>query len=149
MTQQTLDQMQTIAEVHAGSTQLKMTRTQRLERWAELLKKHPYRMLTALEGTEHCPLPERNTLRADGSPISVAFEDTVLRDEGMADESYGEAKGFFELTDEQLHEIICNCHVGASIEAFRAANYVRAAIEGRGFLAGLRQYIVVDFWFPM
>jgi hypothetical protein len=57
----------------------------------------------------------------------------------LADDSYGEAKRFFELTDNQLHEIVCYCHVGASMQSSRAARCVRAAIDGRGFLAGLRQ----------
>jgi hypothetical protein len=116
-----------------------MTRTQRLERWAQLLEREPNRILTALEGTEHRPLPERDTMRMNGSPISVAYNDAILRNEGMADDSYGEAKRFFELTDNQLHEIVCYCHVGLAMQASRAAQWVRRAIEGRGFVAGLRQ----------
>jgi hypothetical protein len=134
-----MDQMHTVAEVHIDPTKLGMTRTQRLERWAELLERQPDRILTALEGTEHRPLAERNTMRVNSSPISVAFEDAILRDDGLADDSYGEAKRFFELTDNQLHEIVCYCHVGASMQSSRAARCVRAAIDGRGFLAGLRQ----------
>jgi hypothetical protein len=49
-------------------------------------------------------------MRGDGSPISVAFEDPVLRAAGLENDNYGEAKRFFELTDGQLHEIICYCH---------------------------------------
>jgi hypothetical protein len=139
MKHQTLDQMQTIADVHQDPTRLGMTRTQRLERWAELLEDKPHRILTALEGTEHRPLPERHAMRANCSPISVAFEDTVLRNEGLANDSYGEAKRFFELTDKQLHEIVCYCHVGASMQSSRAAQCVRWSVQGRGFLAGLRQ----------
>lgn len=119
MKHQTLDQVQAIAAVNADPTQLGMTRTQRLERWAELLKMHPCRTLTALEGTEHRPVAERDTMRAEGSPISVAFEDTALREEGLADDSYGEAKRFFELTDRQLHEVVCYCHVGAPNAGFQ------------------------------
>jgi len=149
MKHQTLDQVQAIAAVNADPTQLGMTRTQRLERWAELLKMHPCRTLTALEGTEHRPVAERDTMRAEGSPISVAFEDTALREEGLADDSYGEAKRFFELTDKQLHEVVCYCHVGASMQASRAANCVRAAIERRGFFGGLRQIFGMHFGFPV
>jgi hypothetical protein len=71
----------------------------------------------------------------------VAFNDRILRAEGLADDSYGEAKRFFELTDNQLHEIVCYCHVGASMQASRAAQGVRAAIERRGFFAGLRKFL--------
>ena len=138
MRHQTMDQLHTAAEVHIDPTQLAMTRTQRLERWAELLDRQPGRSLSALAGTEYRPLPERAAMRADGSPISVAFDDPLLRSEGLKDDSYGEAKRFFELTDGQLHEIVCYCHVGAMMQANRAAHCVRSAIEGRGFFAGLR-----------
>lgn len=107
MKHQTLEHLHTVAEVRPDLQHLEMTRTQRLQRWAELLDFQPYRTLAALEGTEHRPQVERNTMRAAGSPISVAFEDTVLRDAGLSDDSYGEAKRFFELTDNQLHEIVC------------------------------------------
>jgi hypothetical protein len=138
MKHQSLDELHAVAEVRPGLHPA-MTRTQRLERWAELLERQPHRTLTALEGTEHRPLPERETMRVNGSPISIAFADTILRDDGLASDSYGEAKRFFELTDNQLHEIVCYCHVGTSMPSSRAAHCVRTAIEGRGFFAGLRQ----------
>lgn len=139
MKHQSLEQLHIVAEVRPDLLHPAMTRTQRLERWAELLERRPDRTLTALEGTEHRPLSERDTMRVNDSPISVAFEDTVLREDGLAEDSYGEAKRFFELTDSQLHEIVCYCHVGSSMQASRAAHCVRAAIEGRGFFAGWRR----------
>jgi hypothetical protein len=125
--------------------QLGMSRTHRLERWAVLLEENPQRILTALEGTEHRPMLEREKMRAEGSPIAVAFSDEILREEGLADDSYGEAKRFFELTDNQLHEIVCYCHVGTSMQSSRAAHCVRRAIKGRGFMAGLRQLLGIRF----
>jgi hypothetical protein len=74
-------------------------------------------------------------MRMDGSPISIAFNDDILRKEGLADDSYGEAKRFFDLKDDQLHEIVCYCHVGLAMQASRAAHCVRTAI---GFIPGLR-----------
>jgi hypothetical protein len=105
-----------------------MNRTQRLERWLELLEREPGRSLAALHGTEYRQPPERDVMRHDGSPLSVAFDDPVLREEGLANDTYGEAKRFFELTDNQLHEIVCYCHVGDVMQASRAAYCVRAAI---------------------
>lgn len=144
MRHQTLDQLHAVAEVQLDLTETglrptEMTRTQRLERWAELLEQQPGRILAALEGTEHRPPPDRDVMRGDGSPISVAFDDPTLRAEGLEGDNYGEAKRFFELNDHQLHEIVCYCHVGATMHAGRAAQCVRAAIEGRGFFAGLRE----------
>lgn len=78
-------------------------------------------------------------MRDDDSPLAVAFEDTILRAQGLRDDTYGEAKRFFELTDWQLHEIVCHCHVGATIRARWAASRVRTVMSERlGFFAWLR-----------
>ncbi|TGQ78485.1 hypothetical protein EN849_32590, partial [Mesorhizobium sp. M2D.F.Ca.ET.206.01.1.1] len=53
MKHQTLDQLQAIAEVNASVPAPRMTRTQRLQRWADLLGENPSRCLAALTGTEH------------------------------------------------------------------------------------------------
>jgi len=127
MKHQTLDQLHAVAEVITAKPV--MSRTQRLVRWAKLLEAEPSRLLTALTGTEYRAPADRNVMRGDGSPISVALADPILRDEGLKGDCYGEAKRFFELTDHQLHEIVCYCHVGAVMQASRAALSVRAAID--------------------
>jgi hypothetical protein len=108
-----------------------MGRVQRLERWAQLLEREPGRSLAALHGTEYRPPLERDAMRCEGSPLSVAFNDPELREQGLSNDTYGEARRFFEVSDDQLHEIVCYCHVGDSMMASRAAYCVRAAIEGR------------------
>lgn len=128
MRHQTLDQLHAVAKVHRDPTPPAMDRTQRLERWSILLERQPNRLLTALTGTEYRLSPERDVMRGDGSPISVAFEDPILRDEGLKDDTYGEAKRFFELSDDELHEIVCYCHVGETMRSSWAALSVRAAI---------------------
>ncbi|MER9328571.1 hypothetical protein [Mesorhizobium sp. M0488] len=138
MKHQTLDQLQTIAKVEPLSTYPIMSRQQRIERWAELLEKVPERRLRALTRTEHLERKRRDASRCEGSPISVAFEDPVLRVEGLRDDSYGEAKRFFELTDWQLHDIVCSCHVGTTFRGEWAAARVRRTIGGNKFLKWLR-----------
>jgi hypothetical protein len=137
MKHQTLDQLQSVADIHIEPLRARMNRSQRLERWAELLERRPNRVLASLPGTEYRPMLERNVMRSDGSPLTVAFEDPVLREEGLRDDSYGEAKRFFELTDRQLHEMVSFCHVGFSLQSSRAAYSVRKAIKDRGFMAAL------------
>lgn len=140
MKHQTVDQLNAVADVHAEATHLLATRGQRLERWAELLEQNPDRCLGALAGTEYQPPEARDKMRSAGSPITVAFEDPVLRALGLQDDTYGEARRFFDLTDLQLHEIVCRCHVGDTMRARWAASRVRAATSARlGFLAWLRQ----------
>ena len=60
-------------------------------------------------------------MRADDSPISVAFEDAVLRAEGLSDDTYGEATRFFDLSNRELHNIVCYCHLGRTMTAETAA----------------------------
>jgi hypothetical protein len=134
MKHQSRDELQNVADITTEPQHSLMDRRQRLERWLKLLKRDPNRSLVALAGTEYRALRERNLMRADGSPLSVAFEDTMLREEGLRNDTYGEAKRFFEVSDAQLHEIICYCHVGDTMMASRAAHCVRSATKGPVFL---------------
>ena len=138
MKHQTLNQLLSIAEVHPEPTHVSMTRNQRLERWAELLERNPDRALAALEGTERQSREARHVCRASDSPITVAFEDPLLRAEGMQNDTYGEAKSFFELSDWRLHEIVCDCRTGSTMQASRAARQVRKAVGG-GWASWLRK----------
>lgn len=145
MQHKTPEQLQRIASVYPDQTRPAMTRSGRLERWAELLERQPTRRLGTLPGTEYQPSDTRDTMRSIGSPLSVAFEDPVLRAEGLTSDTYGEAKRFFELADRQLHNIICYCHHGVAMTAETAAHHVRAAIDGSGnsgMFARLREAIV-------
>jgi hypothetical protein len=107
-----------------------MARSERLARWAELLERDPARRLNSLTGTEYQPEDIRDRMRGNSSPVSVAFDDPVLRSAGLAGDTYGEAKRFFELTDRQLHDIVCYCHHGVTMTAGTAARHIRAAADG-------------------
>ena len=145
MQHKTQEQLQRVAAVYPNEPRPAMTRTQRLERWAELLDREPRRYLSTLSGTEYQLGEARDAMHSVGSPFSVAFDDPVLRAEGLTGDSYGDAKRFFELTDRQLHNIVCYCHLGASISAEATARHVRAAINGSGdagMIAWLRGTLV-------
>jgi hypothetical protein len=89
-------------------------------------------------GTEHMDPAERDKIRCADSPISVAFEDPVLRAQGLANDTYGEAKRFFELTDQQLHRIVCYCHHGLRAASQAVAHQVRSTYpptQQDGFLS--------------
>lgn len=121
MEYKTTEELQRIAERHEDVASGTMSREQRLQRWAELLRAQPGRMLSTLHGTEYQPAEVRNGMREDDSPISVAFADPVLRLQGLKDDTYGEAKRFFDLKDREMHHILCYCHLGASMTAEAAA----------------------------
>lgn len=140
MKHQTIDQLQAVAEVKPELPR-SLTRTERLQRWLDLLETEPARRLSTLHQTEHQAPDIREGMRSEGSPISVAFADEVLRLAGMKNDTYGEAKRFFELTDGQLHQVICYCHFGSSVSSATVAAHVRRIIVGPkpGIFARLRE----------
>src|SRR3546814_13396884 len=79
-----------------------MSRRERLERWAELLEQHPG-SVGVLHETEYQPRFVRDALRADESPLTVAFRDPVLRFQGLTGDTYGDAVRFFDLSDSEAH----------------------------------------------
>ncbi|WEX79474.1 hypothetical protein PYH37_006395 (plasmid) [Sinorhizobium numidicum] len=125
------ERLQTVADVHADMQGRAMTRGERLAHWAELLEKAPDQRLSTLWETEYQPAWARDAMRSAGSPITVAFEDPLLRAEGLQDDTYGEAKRFFELTDWELHQLVCSCHSGGTVRAEAAARCVREILEPR------------------
>jgi hypothetical protein len=104
---------------------LALSRTQRLERWAELLERDPDRKLNTFLETEYESDERRAGLRRDDSPISIAFADPVLRAAGLQDDSYGQARKFFDVSDWELHGVVCYCHYGVAVSAKDAARVVR------------------------
>jgi predicted acyl esterase len=145
MKHQALEQLQILAEVDQDYPRQTLTRSQRLERWAQLLEQNPERRLSTLHQTEYQPASQRAAMRGDSTPISVAFDDPVLRAAGLEDDSYGEAKRFFQLSDRQLHNVICYCHFGATVNAATAAYYIRRLVPKagqRGIFSRLREMFV-------
>ncbi|MBZ9735955.1 hypothetical protein LB534_15175 [Mesorhizobium sp. CA18] len=138
MKHQTSYELQSVAVVDRLGLIPLATRTQRIERWAELLDRNPLRCLSALTGTEYVDPEVREKVRADGSPLAVAFDDPLLRAAGLQSDTYGEAKRFFELSDWQLHDVVCSCHTGATMQASWAAARVRRIIKGNRIIAWLR-----------
>lgn len=125
-----LEQLQKVAEVNQDYPRSTMSRIERLERWAEVLERNPDQRLLTLYETEYQPVKARAAMRCDGSPLSVAFDDPVLRAAGLEGDSYGEAKRFFDLSEHQMHKIICYCHFGSSVSAGTAATAIRGVANG-------------------
>jgi hypothetical protein len=141
MEHKTVEQLKRVAEVRDDFQAEALTPIQRLYRWADLLEERPDRRLTTLHGTEYEEEAVRDTMRSDESPISVAFEDPVLRAAGLKDDTYGEAKRFFQVSDKDLHDVLCYCHYGAGIQAGIAARSVRGIAiraENPGLMGRMR-----------
>ena len=122
---------------HMAST-LPLSREERLCRWAAALERLGSVPLNTLWRTEFASLHVRPSMRADNSPLTVAYNDPVLQVAGLKDDSYGEAKRFFEIPDRDLHWLTCSCHHGQAILADTAARCVRAiASRQKNWLARL------------
>lgn len=113
-----------VAEVHAFNQGF-LSRRERLERWAEVLERQPKRRLRSLGEIEFTPEDKRSELRSDESPITVAFEDPVLRAAGLRSDRLGDAVEFFDLSDRAAHRLLCSCMNGWSMEAGSTARKVR------------------------
>jgi hypothetical protein len=141
MKYQSLEQIALEADVHAG---MGMSRRDRLERWAELLERQPWRRLSTIEGTEFGSRREREAKRSDDSPLTVAFEDRVLRDEGLRGDRVGDAVEFFDLSHDEAHRLVCYCHHGQTVAPGTVAARVRAmarqkeraTLSSRGMVIG-------------
>ncbi len=140
----TLEELKQVAEVRPPLTRDRMSKRQRLERWAEVLELAPQRYLRSLFETEYMWPRRRYALREDNSSLTVAFQDPVLRDEGLKSDRYGDALKFFELSDGELHHIVCYCHHGSTMSPQAVAHRVRAAagqMERKFFVRRM-----VPFW---
>ena len=108
-----------------------LSKSERLEWWAKALEREGGRHLKTLYQVEYAPPAERAALRADGSPLTVAFNDLRLRAEGLAGDTMGAAVAFFGISEGELHDILCYCHHGATMTADVAALRIRAAAARR------------------
>lgn len=127
MQHQKIDQIKAVAAVDLSPVVL--TRAERIERWAELLERQPEQRITTLHGTEWQPVTKRAEMRCDGSALTVAFADPVLKAAGLRNDTYGEAKRFFEVSDWELHEVVCDCHMGGTMSAENVARRVRGVLS--------------------
>jgi hypothetical protein len=141
MKYQSLEQIALEADVHPG---MGMSRRERLERWIELLERQPNRRLSTIEGTEFGSRREREAKRSDHSPLTVAFEDPVLRAAGLRGDRVGDAVEFFDLSHREVHRLVCYCHYGRTVSPgtvaaglrMMAQQNERATLSSRGMAVG-------------
>lgn len=103
----------------------KMSRRQRFERWAAILDHCPHRHLTTLPRIEFRSQRDRAQMRADYSPLAIAYGDPILRAEGLRSDQLGDAMSFFELSGSEAHYLLCDCYYGSAIAADVLATRLR------------------------
>jgi type IV secretory pathway VirJ component len=127
-----VEQLRSVADVAYQPPKEVLTRRERLERWVELLEADPRRRLYSLGDIEFQPRETRHLMRADDSPLTVAYNDPVLRGQGLETDRLGDGVAFFGLSEGDAHRILCSCLNGRTMEASTAARRVRASINQRG-----------------
>ncbi|WP_299642770.1 hypothetical protein [Devosia sp.] len=115
-----------------------LDRREKITRWAAALDTHGG-ALNALRGIEYLPYAQRRAYRRGDSPLSIAFNDPVLRTAGLAGDTLGDAMDFFEISSDDAHQLLCDCHYRGSMTGRGLARRLRrfAAGESGGFLAWL------------
>jgi hypothetical protein len=88
----------------------RLSRRERLRRWAEVLETNPTQPIKPLMRVEFLPRAERMLARREDSPLTIAYRDPVLREDGLAGDCLGDAMRFFELSDHEAHYMVCDCH---------------------------------------
>jgi hypothetical protein len=116
-----LDYLRSVADVQPKP----LTRQERLERWIELLERDPRRRLNSLGEIEFKPPAERVLIREDNSPLTVAYDDPVLRADGLASDRLGDVMRYFALSDGQAHYALCSCLSGRTLESGSCAQRLR------------------------
>jgi hypothetical protein len=108
-----------------------MSRRERLLRWADLLEKHR-ESLNALREIEYLSPEDRRAYRGFNTPLTIAYNDPVLREAGLSDDRLGTAMDFFEMTDDDAHRLLCDCHYMGSMTGSGLANRIRHFAEHGG-----------------
>ena len=110
MKHSTFDQLKYSATItETPSLSQRDVRRERLLRLATLLDNHtgPIKLFRGLEFLKD---GDRVSLRCDNSPFSIAFADAFTRRDGLASDEYGQGIRYFGLTDDQAHQLLCDCH---------------------------------------
>jgi hypothetical protein len=125
-----LAELQAVADIEFIGPAATMTRQRRLARWIEVLEGNAERKLRSLHEIEFLSRSQRRQCRADNSPLTVAYEDPLLRAAGLRGDRVGDCTDFFELSDRQMHHAFCSCHVGISLTGMQAAQRLRHLLWG-------------------
>jgi hypothetical protein len=137
MKHQNPEQLREAAAIVAASSIKPMTRRQRLDRWADLLSAHGG-PLEALRQIEYLPDAERRAYRGANTPLNVAYRDPVLRGDGLAGDTLGDAMDYFEMNADDAHHLLCDCHYMGSLTGHRLAGRLRRYADGNSVVAWAR-----------
>ena len=123
-----------LAEVHRVPP-APLDRAQRFEAWAKALERQGAASVRLFHQLEFMPRSEWGPLRVEDSPLTIAYNDPILRAAGLQSDRLGDAMTFFELGEHDTHRMLCSCMHGAAMSATRAAAIVRQVADPVPYLA--------------
>ncbi|WP_137391200.1 hypothetical protein [Rhodoligotrophos defluvii] len=109
MKHRTVEEIRPVGMVVGEFDYRRAVRRTRLERLAALLEEKSG-VIKLLSGIEFMSRQERLALRADNSPLALAYADPVFRAQGLKSDKLGDAIAFFELSQREAHDLFCDCH---------------------------------------
>lgn len=124
----------------------RMSRHERLERWAELLEGHGGH-LNPLMQIEYLPPEERRAYRGINTPLTVAYSDKVLREEGLKSDGLGDAMDFFGMSDAEAHRLLCDCRYLGKMTGAAVAERLRRHAASKQSRANMKRAIWRFFGF--
>lgn len=98
-----------------------------IDAWAKTRKAHVVR-LPARHGLEYAPVEMLPDIRWPGSPMELAYNDPILRADGLGGDSMKHSMDYFEVTQMDLHGFACDCH--SQNRADIAAKFLRNRAAG-------------------
>jgi len=128
MKHQSPQELAAAATTFSVPPQPRLSRRERVERWAELLERHDGG-LNALRRVEYLSPEERKAYRGVNTPLTVAFDDPILREEGLKSDRLGDTMDFFELNDHEAHLLLCDCRYQGSMTGPLVARRLRQHME--------------------
>ena len=129
MKQQSPEQLREIAAIVSEPAPI-LSRRRRLERWADVLEAHAG-PLQALYQIEYLTHEQRRAYRdGDSTPMALAHRDPVLRGDGLAGDTLGDAMDYFGITDDDAHDLFCDCHYMGRMTGRTVATHLRRYAHG-------------------
>ncbi|QCI65248.1 hypothetical protein [Phreatobacter stygius] len=130
MKHESLAEIRQVADIFSlGRDVPRLSHRERLERWAAVLDQHEGQVVPLVRIEDYAPR-ERDNLRGDKTPLSVAFSDPILRADGLLSDRLGDAVGFFGLGHAEAHRLLCDCHYRGTMTAPKVAARLRAIARG-------------------
>jgi hypothetical protein len=84
-----------------------------------------------------------NAEQSAPTPLTVAFEHPVLRAAGLRGDRVGDAVEFFDLSEGDVHNLVCYCHYGQAVSAGAVAARLRVMARRAELPALPARYLVV------